>query len=92
MKHGSLSAADMWNYAVIHHIMLCDCKEKALQWYEKAIAEGPEADAHVYSRATSLRNKLLFELGRGGEVLQAQKKHIRPFWSLQTCSAGTAMM
>ena len=76
MKHGSLSAADKWNYAVVHHIMLCDCKEKALQWYNKAIAEGPEADAHVYGRATSLRNKLLFELGRGGEVLQAQKNAV----------------
>ncbi len=73
MKHGGLSAADKWNYATVYHIMLCDCKEKALEWYGKAIADGPGADPHVYERATSLRNKLLFELGRGEEVIIQQK-------------------
>lgn len=73
MKNGELSAADKWNYATIYHFMLCDCKVKALEWYDKAIAEGPDADPHVYRRARSLRNKLLFELGRGGEVIAQQK-------------------
>lgn len=75
MKHGQLSIADKWNYATIHHIMLCDCKEKALEWYDKAIAEGPNADSHVYDRARSLRNKLLFELGKGYEVIEEQQKN-----------------
>lgn len=72
MKNGELSAADKWYYATIHHFMLCDCKEKALEWYDRAIAEGPDADPHVYRRARSLRNELLFELGRGGEVIAQQ--------------------
>lgn len=69
MKNGSLSAADKWNYAAIHHFMLRDCKTKALEWYNKAIAAGPDADPHVYSRARSLRNILLFEIGQGAEVI-----------------------
>lgn len=73
MQEGELSAADKWNYAAVHHFMLCDCKDKALQWYDKAIAEGPGADPHVYSRARSLRNKLRFTLGQGAEVLEEQR-------------------
>lgn len=73
MKQGELSAADKWNYATIHHFMLCDCRDKALEWYDKAIAEGPGADPHVYSRARSLRSKLLFTLGQGEAVITQQK-------------------
>lgn len=73
MKDGELSSADKWNYATIHHFMLRDCKNKALEWYEKSIADGPDADPHVYGRARSLRNNLLFELGRGEEVIAQQK-------------------
>lgn len=73
MQQGELSAADKWNYATAHHFMLCDCRDKALQWYDKAIAEGPAADPHVYSRARSLRNKLLFTLGQGAGVIEAQE-------------------
>lgn len=74
MQDGELSAADKWNYATIHHFMLRDCKNKALAWYDKAIAEGPDADLHVYSRARSLRNNLLLELGHGEEVIARQKE------------------
>lgn len=74
MKDGELSAADKWNYATIHHFMLRDCKNKALAWYDSVIAEGSEADTHVYGRARSMRNKLLFELGRGEEVIVQQKE------------------
>lgn len=74
MKAGTLSAADEWNLAVVYHQMLCDCKEKALQWYDKAIADSRAANPHVYSRARSLRMKLLFEIGRGNEVIAQLKE------------------
>lgn len=73
IENGELSISDKWNYATLFHIMLCDCKEKALKWYDKAIADGPDEDTHTYSRARSLKNKLLFEFGRGDEVIEAQK-------------------
>ncbi len=73
IKSGELSISDKWNYATVYHIMLCDCKEKALEWYGKAISDGPEEDPHSYERARSMRNNLLFELGRGNEVIRQQK-------------------
>lgn len=69
MKAGALSMADKWNLATVYHQMFCDCKEKALQWYDRAIADGSTTNPHVYSRARSLRMKLLFEIGRGNEVI-----------------------
>lgn len=73
MKDGELSAADKWNYAVTHHIMMHECTETALEWYDKAIADGRSADAHAYERSRSMKNKLLFTLGRGEEVIRQQK-------------------
>ena len=74
MKHTELSTADKWNYATIHHFMLQHCKASALKWYERAIADGPEADPDAYRRARSLRTKLLFEIGRGDEAINRQKE------------------
>lgn len=74
MKSGELSAVDKWNYATIHHFMLRYCKDTALEWYNKAIADGAEHDPFVHGRARSLRSKLLFELGRGDEVICQQKE------------------
>lgn len=74
MKTGELSAADKWNYATIHHFMLRYCKNTALEWYDKAIADGSQNDPPVCSRARSLRNKLMFELGQGDEVIARQKE------------------
>lgn len=69
MKNGEMSAADKWNFASIHHFMLRDCKNKALEWYDKAVAAGQHTDSHVYDRARSMRNILLFEIGQGNEVI-----------------------
>ena len=74
MKEGELSISDKWNYATIHHFMLHNCKKIALEWYDKAIAEGPEKNLHIYRRARSLRTSLMFELGKGDEVICAQKE------------------
>ena len=74
MKEGSLSISDKWNYATIHHFMIRHCKKIALEWYDKAIAEGPESNLHIYRRARSLRTSLMVELGKGDEVIHAQKE------------------
>jgi len=74
MKNGELSQADKWNYGTIHHFMLRYCKDVALEWYNKAIADGPENDPHIYRRSVSLRNDLMFELGMGDKVIRQQKQ------------------
>lgn len=74
MKSGELSIADKWNYATIHHFMMRFCKETALEWYDRAIGDGAEENTHVYMRARSLRNYLMFEIGEGDEVIAKQKE------------------
>ncbi len=73
MKSGELSTRDKFNYAYIFHEMLFDCKEKALEWYDKAIADGPIEDRHSYDRCRSLRARLLKAFGKGEELLAEQK-------------------
>ncbi|MBE6883319.1 MAG: helix-turn-helix domain-containing protein [Ruminococcaceae bacterium] len=74
IKNGELSPADQWNYATIHHFMMRHCLHTALEWYEKA-AEAPNSDPHTRKRARSLRGKLLFEIGKGSEVIREQQEH-----------------
>ena len=74
MKDHEPSTRDKWEYAFLYHDMVCQCKETALEWYEKAIADGPEKDLHSYRRARALRNGLLFLLGKGDEVLRTQRE------------------
>lgn len=74
MKSGELSRADKWNYATIHHFMVRYCLSVALDWYDKAIADGPENDIHIYSRARALRADLMNEIGKIGTVIEEQKK------------------
>ena len=64
MQSEELSIADKWNYATIHHFMGRYCKDTALEWYDKAIAEGPEKDLHIYRRARALRAHLMKEIGK----------------------------
>lgn len=71
---GSMSTNDKWELAATYHIMMCDCKEKALEWYDRVIADGPEASEHAWRRSRSMKNKLLFLLGQGKEVVHRQEE------------------
>ncbi len=73
MKQGELSTADKWNYAAIHHFMGRYCQRVALEWYDKTIGDGPDRDSLAYRRARSLRNWLMQETGRIGEVIREQE-------------------
>ncbi len=74
MKNGELSTRDKWEYATIHHFMLRYCKDVALEWYDKAIADGSESDPHIYRRARSLKIGLMHELGKTEEIIAEQEK------------------
>ncbi len=72
MKNGELSIADKWNYAIIHHFMFDYCRDTAMEWYDKTLAENPAEDMHSYYRAASCREGLFFDLGRGEEFIREQ--------------------
>ena len=74
MRSEELSQEDKWNFATIHHFMLRYCRDMALEWYSKAISDGPEDNQNIYMRAISLRNSLMFELGMGNDVIHQQKQ------------------
>lgn len=74
MKQGELPIADKWNYATIHHFMSRHCIAVALEWYDKAIADGPENDLHIYTRSRALRADLMNEIGKIDTVIDEQKK------------------
>lgn len=69
MKDGALSAADGWHLATVYHQMLHDCKEKALYWYDSAIASSRQENPHIYRRARDLRMKLLLQTGDRSAVI-----------------------
>lgn len=76
MKSGDLSLNDKWNYAAIHHQMMYQCKEEALKWYDEALLCDTDKEAHAYRRAASMKQALLFYIGQGEAVIEAQKKKI----------------
>jgi len=79
IKNGELSMSDKWNYATVHHFMLRHCKNVALEWYDKAIADGPNEDPHIYSRARALRADLMNELGKIDTVIAEQTEKCNQF-------------
>ena len=83
MKRGELSTTDKWNYATIHHFMMRYCIKNALEWYDKAIADGYEENMHIYNRARSLRSHLMNEIGKIYTVIEEQKKICDQFFNDQ---------
>ncbi len=76
-KEGELTTLDKFNYAFIYDKMLFYCKENALEWYDKAIADGPKNDPHSYSRCRSLKAILLSKLGFIEDLLNEQNEVIK---------------
>ena len=77
MKDGELSLKDKWNYAIIHHFMFDLCRDTAMEWYNKVMADDPEKDPHVYYRSLACRAGLLCDLGREQESVEEQKERVK---------------
>ena len=73
IKNDEMSAKDQFNYAAVHSFMLRYCRKIALEWFDKAIISSFHNQPKIYSRATSLRNALLIDLGDGNKAIQQQK-------------------
>jgi len=69
MKSGELSVYDKWNYAWIHKAMMNYCKEEALKWFDKALADKTDKNSLPYRRSASMKMEMLFSLGKGEEIL-----------------------
>lgn len=77
MREKELSVADQWNVAMLYYFMLKHCKEKAMEWFDRIVENGPYEDTHSYYRACSCRISLYFAIGKENEIIAMQKEHLQ---------------
>ncbi|MBE6708333.1 MAG: tetratricopeptide repeat protein [Ruminococcaceae bacterium] len=57
---------------MVHHLMMCDCRDMTLRTYDTVIA-GAEKASDTYRKARTARMNLMNWLNRSDEVLEDQK-------------------
>ncbi|MBR2414032.1 MAG: helix-turn-helix domain-containing protein [Clostridia bacterium] len=77
MREKELSVADEWNVAMLYYFMLKHCKEKAMEWFDRIVENGPGDDLHSYYRACSCRISLYFAIGKGDEIIAMQNEYLQ---------------
>lgn len=76
MKSGELSMYDKWDYGWLHKAMMTDCQKEAIQWFDEVLSDKTQKDSLPYRRAASMKQELLFSMGKGEEVLAEQQKKL----------------
>ena len=86
IRDGKMSLADKWQYGWIHMFMMNYCRDVALEWYQKAVDDGPGTDPDEYSVACMQRIWMYFLLKRDDEILKEcrEKAGNAPEDSVQT--------
>lgn len=74
MKAGELSLYDKWQYAWIHKAMMAFCKDEALKWFDKVLADKTDKNCLPYRRAASMKMGMLFSMGKGEEILTDRQR------------------
>ena len=76
MKSGELSMYDKWDYGWLHKAMMHFCKEEALKWFDAVLADKTDKNSLPYRRAASMKQAMLFSLGKGEEILKARQREM----------------
>ena len=94
IKDGKMSTADKWQYGWIHMFMMNYCRDVALEWYQKAVDDPPEADPNAYSVACMQRIWMYFLLKRDDEIIAECKEKVKnaPNDSIQTDNLLIALL
>jgi len=74
MKSGELSPYDKWNYGWIHKAMMRFCREQALKWFDEVLADKTDKNSLPYRRAASMKDAILFSMGKGEEILAQRQR------------------
>ncbi|MBQ6931135.1 MAG: helix-turn-helix domain-containing protein [Clostridia bacterium] len=77
IKQGTLSTADKWQYGWIHMYMMNYCRDIAVEWYDKAVADNPEDDPQNYSIACMQRIWMFFLLKKEDEIISELKEKVK---------------
>ena len=94
IKQDEISIADKWQYGWIHMYMMNYCRDVALEWYQKAVDDPPEADPNEYSIACIQRIRMYFLLNREDEIIAECKEKVKqaPNDSMQTDNLLVALL
>jgi len=76
LENNALTTFDMWNYGIIHQLMMNYCLEKAFYWFDKVLEQSKTTDEFAYWRTRMQRMKLCSQLGKNKENIKEQKKII----------------
>ena len=76
MKSGELSLYDKWNYAWLHKAMMYFCKDEALKWFNEVLSDKTQKNALPYRRAASMKQAMLFSLGKGDEIIKKRQSEM----------------
>ena len=76
MKSGEMSLHDKWDYGWIHMKMAYDCKEEALKWFDEVLADKTDKNSLPYRRAASMKQEMLFDLGKGEEIIAERQREM----------------
>lgn len=70
---GACTPEDLRVYGTLHQQMMLQCRDKAMELFDRAIALGPGADPEAYWRVRRQKLSLLSKLGQADEALRQQK-------------------
>lgn len=77
IKSGKMEMSDMWEFASLLDEMREFCTDKAMEWFDRTIAEGRDKDAYAYGRARSLKAGLLFSIGKSDKLISEQEEIVK---------------
>ena len=76
MRSGELSMYDKWNYGWLHLKMMYDCEKEALKWFDEVLSDKTDKNSLPYRRAATMKQCMLFYLGKGEEVLKERQRNM----------------
>lgn len=71
---GGYSMDDLRTYGIMHQFMMMDCKEKALYWFDRTLAECTEEDCDILRRTRAQKLRLRALMGEAETCVEEQKK------------------
>lgn len=76
LKSNKLTTYDMWNYGLLHQLMVNYCIEKAVFWYDKVLEQGKTPDEFAYWKTRMQKMKLCSLLGKDEKNIKEQLENI----------------
>lgn len=77
LRSGDYTADDLRLYGILHQNMAYVCRNRALELFDQALAQGPDTDPQTFWSTRRQKCYFLFELGRNQEVIDEFLPRVR---------------